>query len=88
MESPTERRARERRQEIQDHRHFLEGDGRFRRIVDEVRRMPDGPERQGVFRRFWADLYTQEYQDPLAREGAELLALGTAALRDLEVLED
>jgi hypothetical protein len=33
-------------------------------------------------------LYTQEYQDPLAREGAELLALRTAALRELEVLED
>jgi hypothetical protein len=41
-----------------------------------------------VFRRFWPDLYTQEYQDPLAREGAEQLALRTATLRELEALED
>jgi hypothetical protein len=50
--------------------------------------LPDGPERQRVFRRFWADLYTQEHQDPLAREAAELLDLRTAALRELEALED
>jgi hypothetical protein len=37
-----------------------------------------------VFRRFSADLYTQKYQDPLGREGAEQLALRTAALRELE----
>jgi hypothetical protein len=41
-----------------------------------------------VFRRFWANLCTQEYQDPPAREGAKLLALRTAALRELEALED
>jgi hypothetical protein len=29
LESPTEPRSRERRQEIQDHRRFLEQDGRF-----------------------------------------------------------
>jgi hypothetical protein len=38
--------------------------------------------------RFWANLYTQEYQNPLAREEAEVLALRTAALRELEALED
>jgi hypothetical protein len=88
MESPTERRTRERRQEIQDHRRFLERDGRFRGIAQDVRRMPNGPERQEVFRRFWADLYTQEYQDPLAHEGADQLALRTAAFPELEALED
>jgi hypothetical protein len=41
-----------------------------------------------VFRRFWANLYTQEDQDPLAREGTEILALRTAALREVEALED
>jgi hypothetical protein len=30
----------------------------------------------------------QEYPDPLAREGAEQLALRTAALREFEALED
>jgi hypothetical protein len=88
MESPTERRTRQRRQEIQDHRRFLERDGRFQRIIEDVRRLPNGSERQEVFRRFWANLYTQEYQDPLAREGAEVLALRTAALPELEALED
>jgi hypothetical protein len=88
MESPTERRTRERSQEIQDHCRFLEKDGRLRGIVAEVRRLSNGPERQEVFRMFWSDLYTQEYQNPLAAEGAELLALRTAALRELEALED
>jgi hypothetical protein len=88
MESPTERRTRERRQEIQDHRRFLERDGRFQGIIEDVRRLPNGSERQEVFRRFWANLYTQEYRDPLAREGADQLALRTAALRELEALED
>jgi hypothetical protein len=41
-----------------------------------------------VFRMFWANLYTQEYEDPLAREEAELLNMRTAALRELEALED
>jgi hypothetical protein len=41
-----------------------------------------------VFRRFWANLYTQKYQDPLAREGAEVLSIRTATLRELEALED
>jgi hypothetical protein len=88
MESPIERRTRERRQEIQDHRRLLEGDRRFRRIVEEVRRLPNRPQRQEVFRRFWVNLYTQEYQDPLAREGAGLLASKTASLLNLEALED
>jgi hypothetical protein len=88
MVSPTERRTRERSREIQDHRRLLERDGRFRGIVEDIRRLPNGPERQEVFRRFGANLYTQEYPDPLAREGAELLALSTAALRELEALED
>jgi hypothetical protein len=88
MESPTERRSRERRQEIQNHRRFLERDGRFQGIVEDVRRLPNGSERQEVFRRFWANLSTQEYQDPLAREDDEVLALRTAALRELEALED
>jgi hypothetical protein len=50
--------------------------------------LPNGPERQNVFRRFWADLYTQEYQNPLAREEAERLSIRTASLRELEALED
>jgi hypothetical protein len=50
MESPTERRTREMRQEIQDHRQFLERYGRFRGIIGEVIRSPDGSERQEVFR--------------------------------------
>jgi hypothetical protein len=41
-----------------------------------------------VFRRFWANLCTQKYQNPLAREGTESLALRMAALRELEALED
>jgi hypothetical protein len=52
IESPTERRTRERRQEIQAHRRFLERDGRFRDMIENVRRLPNGPERQEVFRRF------------------------------------
>jgi hypothetical protein len=88
MESPTERRTRERRQEIQANRRYLERDGRFQGIIEDVRRLPDRPERQDVFRRFWANLYTQEYQNLLAGEDAEDLALRTAALRELEVLED
>jgi hypothetical protein len=83
MEIPMERRTRERRQEIQDHRQFSEREGQFQEIVAEVSRLPDGPERQDVFRRFRANLYTPEYQDTLAREGADLLALRTAALREL-----
>jgi hypothetical protein len=68
METPTERRTRERRQEIRDIRRSLGRDGRFREIVEDIRRSPNGPERQEVFRRFWANRYTQEYQNPLARE--------------------
>jgi hypothetical protein len=41
-----------------------------------------------VLRRFWANIYTQEYQTPLAREEADLLQMRTAALRELEALED
>jgi hypothetical protein len=88
MESPTERRTRERREQIQANRRYLERDGRFQGIIEDVRRLPNGLERQEVFRRFWANLYTQEYQNPLAREDAELLSLRTAALRELEALED
>jgi hypothetical protein len=88
MESPTERRTRERRQEIRNHRRFVERDGILRDIVEDVRRFPNGLERQEVFRRFWANLYTQEYQDPLAHEGAELLALRTGILLEWEALED
>jgi hypothetical protein len=39
LESPTERCIRERRQEIQDHRRFLERDWRFQGIVEDVRRL-------------------------------------------------
>jgi hypothetical protein len=56
--------------------------------LDRFGRLPNGPERQEVFRRFWANLCTQECQDPLPREGAKQLALRTAALRELEALED
>jgi hypothetical protein len=50
--------------------------------------MPNGPERQERFRRFWYNLYTQEYQNPLAREQADWLSIRTATLRELEALED
>jgi hypothetical protein len=80
-ETPTQRRTRERREQIEETR-------RFTQIVEDVRRLPNGPERHEVFRRFWANLYTQEYQDPLAREGAEWLSIRTATLRELEALED
>jgi hypothetical protein len=73
---------------IEETRRYLLRDGRFTQIVEDVRRLPNGPERQEVFRRFWANLYTQEYQDPLAREGAEWLSIRTATLRELEALED
>jgi hypothetical protein len=46
MKSPTERRTMERSQEIQDHRRFLERDGRFRESIEDVRRLPNGRERQ------------------------------------------
>jgi hypothetical protein len=88
MEAPTERSTRERRQAIEDHRRYLERDGRFRGIIEDIRRLPDWSERQRVFRMFWADLYTQEYQDPLAREAEELLRLRMAALQESEALED
>jgi hypothetical protein len=88
MESPTERRTRELREEIQANRRYLERDGRFRGIVEDVRKLPNRPERQEVFRRFWANLYTQEYQNPLAREDAEVLAMTAAALWESEALED
>jgi hypothetical protein len=88
METPTERCTRERREQIEANRRYLERDGRFTGIIEDVRRLPNGPERQEVFRRFWANLYTQKYQNPLAREDAELLSLRTAALRELEALED
>jgi hypothetical protein len=87
MESPTERRNRERRQEIRDHRRFLKQDGRFHGIVRTVRRLPDGPERREAFRRFWEGLYATEYEDPLARLGQEALTMRTAALREYEALE-
>jgi hypothetical protein len=83
VELPTERRTRERR-----HLQFLERDGRFQEMVAEVRRLPNGPESQEVFRGFWANPYIQEYQGPLAHEGAELLALKAAALLELDALED
>jgi hypothetical protein len=88
METPTEGRTRERREQIQENRRYLERDGRFTGIIEGVHRLPDGPERREVFRRFWANLYTQEYQNPLAREDADLLSLRTAAIRELEALED
>jgi hypothetical protein len=52
METPTERRTRERRQDIRDHRHFLKQDGRFHGIIEIVRRLPDGPERREALRSF------------------------------------
>jgi hypothetical protein len=88
METPTERWTRERREQIEEDRRYLARDGRFTQIVEDVRRLPDGPERREVFRRFWFNLYTQEYQNPLAREDADLLSLRTATLRELEALED
>jgi hypothetical protein len=88
MEKPTERRTRERREQIEDDRRYLARDGRITQIVEDVHRLPDGPERREVFGRFWANLYTQEYQNPLAREDAELLSVRAATLRELEALED
>jgi hypothetical protein len=50
--------------------------------------MPDGPERREAFQRFWADLYTAEVEDPLARIRGDVLAMRTAVLREYEALED
>jgi hypothetical protein len=88
MESPAERLTRERRERIEENRRYLLRDGRFTGIVEDIRRLPNGPERQEVFRRFWYNLYTQEYQNPLAREEAERLSIRTATSRELEALED
>jgi hypothetical protein len=88
METPSERRTRERRQEIRDHRHFLKQDDRFHGIVKTVRKLPDGPERREAFRRFWAGLYTAEYEYPLAHTRGDQLAVRTAALQEYEALED
>jgi hypothetical protein len=88
MGTPTERRTRERREQIRDYRRYLERDGRLTGIIEDVLRLPNGPERQEVFRRFWANLHTQEMQNPLARKEADLLQLRTAALRELEAMED
>jgi hypothetical protein len=87
-ETCTQRRTRERRELIEENRPYLLRDGRFTGIVEDVRRLPNGLERQEVFRRFWANLYTQEYQNLLAREHAEVLSIRTATLRELEALED
>jgi hypothetical protein len=88
METPTERRTRERREQIEENRRYLARDGRFTQVVEDVHRLPDGRERWEVFRRFWFNLYTQEHQNPLAREDAELLSVRAATLRELEALED
>jgi hypothetical protein len=55
-ETPTEQRTRERREQIEENRHYLLRDGRFAGIVEDGRRLPNGPERQEVFRRFSANL--------------------------------
>jgi hypothetical protein len=88
MKSPTERRTRERRQEIRDHRRFLKQDGHFHWIARTVRRLQDGPERREAFRQFWGWLCTAEYEDPLELTRGDELALKTAALREYEALED
>jgi hypothetical protein len=86
METTMERRTRERREQIEEDRRYLARDGRLTQIMEDVRRLPDAPEWREVLRRFWANLYTQEYQNPLAREDAELLSVRTATLRVLEAL--
>jgi hypothetical protein len=50
--------------------------------------MPDGLERREAFRRIWADLYTAEYEYPLARTRRDELPMRTAAFREYEVFED
>jgi hypothetical protein len=67
METSTQRRTRERRQEIREHRHFLKQDVRFRGIVRTIRRVQDGPERREAIRRFWEDTYAEVYADPLVQ---------------------
>jgi hypothetical protein len=47
QETPTQRR-----EQIEETRRYLLPDGRFTQIVEDVRRLPDGPERAEVFRRF------------------------------------
>jgi hypothetical protein len=70
VETPTERRTRERRREIKEHRQFLKRDGRFREIVQTIQRLQDGPERREALRNFWnvtyADAMVQAVRgDPL-----------------------
>jgi hypothetical protein len=88
MPSDSRRRTRERREQIEENRRYLLLDGRFRDIVEDVRRLPNRPERQQVFRRFWYNLYTQEFQNPLTREELEVLSIRTATSREQEALED
>jgi hypothetical protein len=64
METSMERRTREWRQEIRDHRHSLKQDGRFLGIVHTIRRLQDGQEGREAIRRFWEDQYATEYADP------------------------
>jgi hypothetical protein len=88
IETPTERRTRERRQEIRDHRHFLKQDGRFRGTLRTIRRLQDGPERREAIRRFWEDQFVEEYASQLIQARGITLTLRAAALREYEALED
>jgi uncharacterized protein with von Willebrand factor type A (vWA) domain len=47
MESPSERKTRERRMDIKDHGRFLKKDPRFRGIVRTIQRLQDGPDTLG-----------------------------------------
>jgi hypothetical protein len=50
--------------------------------------LPDVPERREAFRRFWAGLYTAEYEDPFARTRGDVLTLRRAMLREYESGDD
>jgi hypothetical protein len=88
-ETPVERRARESRQEIKDHRRLLKHDVCFRKIVQTLRRLQDGPERREEIRSFWNETYEEVYSDPLVQGvRGDPLRMRAAALQVCTELED
>jgi hypothetical protein len=88
IETLAERRTRERRQEIGDHRHFLNEDCQLHGIVRTIRMLQDGPELMEAIRRFWEDQYVEGYANPLAQARGSTLTLRAAVLREYEALGD
>jgi hypothetical protein len=82
---PTERRTRERGQEIRDRRRYLKQDRRFRNITRTVRRLHEGPERREALRRFWEEVYDD---DPLVQAREDQMSVRGHILAGYIELED